>query len=70
MTGARDHDPLSTAPAELLMEHEFWHPGGHRYAFRLGTTRRTGPVVTIAAGPAPYPEVSLGQAELHLSPVD
>jgi hypothetical protein len=39
---ARDHDQLSTAPAELLMEHEFWHPGGDLSAFRLATTRRAG----------------------------
>src|ERR1017187_3246603 len=38
------------------------------YAFRLATTRRAGRVVTIAAAHAPYLKVSLGQAELHLSP--
>lgn len=40
------------------------HPGNHRYAFRLGTTRRGRAAVTIQPRPAPYPKADVGQAFL------
>jgi hypothetical protein len=40
------------------------HPGNHRYAFRVGTTRKDRAAVQVAPRAAPYPKVSLGQGDL------
>lgn len=40
------------------------HPGCHRYAFRLGTSRRARAAVQVAPRPAPYPKADLGQLDL------
>jgi hypothetical protein len=44
------------------------HPGKHRYAFRLGSSRRDRAAVVIALRPAPYPKRHLGQAALFDMP--
>jgi len=40
------------------------HPGKHRYAFRLGATRRARDQVHVAARPRPYPKAACGQLDL------
>jgi hypothetical protein len=40
------------------------HPGKHRYAFRLGLTRRDRAYVQIAPRPGPYPKPGQGQLAL------
>ena len=40
------------------------HPGKHRYAFRLGVTRRGRAAVRIAPRPGSYPTAGQGQLAL------
>ena len=39
------------------------HPGNHRYAFRLGTTRRARSQVRIAGPGRPYPKSAAPTSE-------
>jgi hypothetical protein len=68
--GARPRRPGEN-PAAWLAEalpaaraRKIRHPGNHRYAFRLGTTRRARANVTITPRPGPYPKKALGQLDL------
>lgn len=62
-TGERPADWLARALTDTGAR-RLRHPGCHRYAFRLGTTRQARAAVQVTPRPRPYPKAAHGQLGL------